>query len=228
MIALIALAGSIFRTGPDGRRGTHPPEAARSERCPREHPRAVRPRSRIRTAVEPLQHPPQPVPGHLSGLGKVGKGASRTRTTLYVFAQFFGWREIIRREIQFWRRGGEETRKVSRLLRHGVWRRCSQPTPLGPQFMIWRIEQRGLGERMILTSDGKPTCMGYATFIDSKSTMKEWLDPLETDLRRLDERGRNRLTKLQALLRELRPSTRSRRDAALKTPPRLAACSDKA
>ena len=74
---------------------------------------------------------------------------------------------------------------------------------LGPQFMIWRIEQRGIGEGMILTSDGKPTCMGYATFIDSKSTMKEWLDPLETDLRRLDERGRNRLTKLQALLQEL-------------------------
>ena len=134
--------------------------------------------------------------------GKSGKEQAALGTTLYVFAQFFGWREIIRREIQVLRfQGDEETREVSRLLNEieGVF----YTDAFGPQFMIWRIEQRGFGERMILTSDGKPTCMGYATFLDSKSTMKGWLDPLETDLRQLDERGRNRLTKLQALLEEL-------------------------
>ena len=35
--------------------------------------------------------------------GKSGKEQAALRTTLYVFAQFFGRREIIRREIQFLR-----------------------------------------------------------------------------------------------------------------------------
>jgi len=73
--------------------------------------------------------------------GKSGKEQAALRTTLYV-AQFFGWREIIRREIQFLRfQGDEETRKVSRLRREieGAF----STDALGPQFMIWRIEQRG-------------------------------------------------------------------------------------
>jgi hypothetical protein len=32
----------------------------------------------------------------------------------------------------------------------------------GPQFMLWRVEQRGLGERMISSVNGRVTCMGYA------------------------------------------------------------------
>jgi hypothetical protein len=66
--------------------------------------------------------------------------------------------------------------------------------------MIWRVEQRGLGECMIVGSDGKPACMGFATFVKQRATMKEWLDPLERDLRQMDDHGRARLTKLQHLL----------------------------
>jgi hypothetical protein len=65
----------------------------------------------------------------------------------------------------------------------------------GSQFMIWRVEQRGLGERMILSAHGKMTCLGYASF--------EWLQPLENDLENLRDGGRRRVTELQHLLLKL-------------------------
>lgn len=71
------------------------------------------------------------------------------------------------------------------------------------QFMIWRVEQRGLGERMIVSADGKTTCLGYASFIEHRPTMQEWLRPLENDLENLRDGGRRRLTELQHLLLEL-------------------------
>ena len=70
----------------------------------------------------------------------------------------------------------------------------------GPQFMIWRVEQRGIGERMIESADGKLTCLGYASFIERRSTMAEWLDPIAHDLQDIGEAGCKRLTKLQHLL----------------------------
>jgi hypothetical protein len=130
------------------------------------------------------------------------KQAAALQTTLYLFAQWFGWREIIRREIQFLRFSRDrQTREVARLLRDIGETFISDE--FDPKFMIWRVEQRGLGERMIVYSDGRPTCMGYASFLDNRSTMKQWLDPLERDLRTLDDKGRERLTQLQHLLLDL-------------------------
>jgi hypothetical protein len=124
-------------------------------------------------------------------------------TTLYVFAQFFGWQEIIRRDIQFLSFGRDrKTRTVEDLLTK-VSETFLRDTPYGSQFMIWRVEQRGLGERMIITSDGERTCMGYATFVQKRSAMREWLQPIEEDLRHIGEGGRKRLIKLQNLLLEL-------------------------
>jgi len=123
-------------------------------------------------------------------------------STLYVFAQFFGWREAIRREVQFLRFGTDtQTREVARLLRDIAETFLSDDH--GPQFMIWRAEQRGLGERMIVSGDGKLTCLGFASFLDQRDKMDRWLTPLEHDLRNLDDGGRRRLTDVQHLLLEL-------------------------
>lgn len=138
---------------------------------------------------------------YLFGENRVKQGAA-LESTLYVFAQFFGWREIIRREIQFLRfPRDEETRTTARLLQDIG--ETFLTDEFGAQFMIWRVEQRGLGERMITTSEGKPRCMGYAAFIEQRATMREWLEPLERDLKNLGDEGRERLTKLQHLLLEL-------------------------
>ena len=119
-----------------------------------------------------------------------------------MFAQYFGWREIIRREVQFLRFGRDrETRAVAALLQDVGEKFLTDD--FGAQFMVWRVEQRGLGEDMIVTADGKLTCMGYASFIRNREKMKAWLDPLERDLRDLSPDGRRRLTELQHLLVDL-------------------------
>lgn len=131
-----------------------------------------------------------------------GKRNPAIESTLYVFAQFFGWREIIRREVQYLRFSRDrQTREIGRLLQDIGETFLSDK--YGSQFMIWRVEQRGLGERMILSADGKMTCLGYASFIDHRPTMQEWLQPLENDLENLQDGGRRRLTELQRLLLEL-------------------------
>lgn len=201
IVALIALAGSIFST------------AATLVGAP-----ALQARREARTVLErhrdPLLAAAYELQARLHNIlcnrftedyvlgNKAGKQEAALESTLYVFAQFFGWREIIRREIQFLRfLKDEETREVAQLLRDVG--EAFLTDEYGPQFMIWRVEQRGLGECMIVTLDGKPTCMGFATFVGHRATMKEWLDPLERDLRQMNEDGRARLTRLQHLLLEL-------------------------
>ncbi|MGH3022620.1 MAG: hypothetical protein ACRDNI_03095 [Gaiellaceae bacterium] len=133
---------------------------------------------------------------------KGGKREAALESTLYVFAQFFAWREIIRREVQFLRFArDEETREVAQILRDIG--ETFLTDDFGHQFMIWRVEQRGLGERMIVSSDRGPTCMGYATFIEERPTMKEWLEPLERELLSIEDEGLKRLTRLQHLLLQL-------------------------
>ena len=102
---------------------------------------------------------------------------------------------------------------VDRFSRHQRTRRLGQllrdigeeflADSYGPQFMLWRVEQRGLGERMITRVNGRMTCLGYAAFLERCDTMDEWLKPLEHDLENLDDGGRRRLTKVQHLLLEL-------------------------
>jgi hypothetical protein len=131
-----------------------------------------------------------------------GKRNPAIESTLYVFAQFLGWREIIRREVQYLRfsRDGQ-TREIGRLLQDIGETFLSDK--YGSQFMIWRVEQRGLGERMTESAGNKMTCLGYASFIEHRPTMQEWLRPLENDLENMRDGGRKRLTELQHLLLDL-------------------------
>jgi hypothetical protein len=201
VIALIALAGSLLSTVATVFGG--PAFQARREA-----------RNILETYREPLLAAAYELQARLHNIlrnnfiedqvigNKAGKQDAALESTLYVFAQFFGWREIIRREVQFLRFArDEETRDVSRLLQEIGETFLSDE--FGPQFMIWRVEQRGLGERMITALNGKPACIGYSSFMEQRAKMKEWLDPLEHDLKDIGEEGRKRLTKLQHLLLEL-------------------------
>jgi hypothetical protein len=130
------------------------------------------------------------------------KQSAALESTLYVFAQFFGWREIIRREIQFLRFPRDAETRATAQLMLGI-AETFLSNEYGNQFMIWRVEQRGLGERMITMAGDQPRCMGYAEFIDKRATMSEWLDPLERDLNNLEDDGRRRLRELQHQLLDL-------------------------
>lgn len=121
---------------------------------------------------------------------------------MYVIAQYFGWNEIIRREILYLEFAeDDETAEVGTILSRIA--SVFADDSYGRQFMIWRVEQRGIGERMIHTDEDRTGCRGYGSFLDTAEETDTWFDPLRRDLENLDESGRRRLTALQHLLVDL-------------------------
>jgi len=122
----------------------------------------------------------------LDFLGKFARDGARAeiayRTTLFRIAQYFGWTEILRRDIQFLSFPAEEqTRRVATLqsdiakvfLRHGY----------GDAMMIWGDEQRALGELMIVEEHGKVIAMGFAAFDRAcDDAFAPWLARLRAEL----------------------------------------------
>lgn len=108
--------------------------------------------------------------------------------TLFVFAQYLAWTEVIRREIQFLNLGEiDSTRRLSRLLDR--IRSIMLSSRLGKVCRIFRGEQRAIGELMILTKDNENFCMGYAAFVARKDTeFRHWFGPLHESI---DELARN-------------------------------------
>jgi hypothetical protein len=134
-------------------------------------------------------------------------GASEThaedafRTTLFRLAQYFGWTEILRRNIQFLSfPEAAETKRVAQLqaqvTRHFLTHEH------GVALMIWSDEQRAIGERMIVEEHGEVLCMGYASFRDAcEETFRPWCVRLRAELGQ--ESARPRLRAAQNTLCEL-------------------------
>lgn len=102
--------------------------------------------------------------------GKFGREHDRfpdaQMTTLFRFAQYFGWAEILRREIQFLSFPEEQdTRCVAELLAKIAARIAASDND--ETLMIWVDEQRAIGERMIVQDADGVHCMGYAAFRDA-------------------------------------------------------------
>jgi len=129
-------------------------------------------------------------------------------TTLFRMAQYFGWTEILRRDIQFLSFPEDDaTRRVAHL-QSEITRRFLTDAP-GHALMIWSDEQRALGERMILSADGKLMCTGYAAFRDRDDAFGPWRRRVEEGLS--DPASRERLREVQHLLCELVESLDERR-----------------
>jgi hypothetical protein len=149
----------------------------------------------------------------LDFFGKYGDGHERAedavRTTLFRLAQYFGWTEILRRDIQFLSfPEDDETRCVAHL-QSEISRRFLTDS-YGPELMIWADEQRGIGERMIVEEHGKVLCMGYAAFHGRcDDTFAVWCERLRTEIE--DESARARLRDVQHLLCQLVETLDTRR-----------------
>jgi hypothetical protein len=104
--------------------------------------------------------------------------------TLYVVAQYFGWTEILRREIQFMSfSDSKQSRAVADRLRRVVGRFQDDDPDLGRAFLIWRGEQRAIGELMIQEKDGRTDCMGYGAFLERRDPQfRRWFARLESAL----------------------------------------------
>jgi hypothetical protein len=134
------------------------------------------------------------------------------RSTAFVFAEYLGWVEIFRRDLQFLDLGDSETNRQIMFLLHQVSGTLNAANTSDSEcFRIFRADQRALGELMIVT-DSKPgerRCLGYAAFcsmLAAGGTFGEWgqelLDHVELAAREPDM-ARERLTRLQHQLIDL-------------------------
>jgi hypothetical protein len=122
-------------------------------------------------------------------------------TTLFRLAQYFGWTEILRRDIQFLAfPEADDTRKVAHL--QSQISKCFLTHVSGRAMMIWSDEQRALGELMIVEEHGKVLCMGYANFRGQcAGPFAPWVERLRGELR--DPAASARLHDAQHALCEL-------------------------
>jgi hypothetical protein len=132
-------------------------------------------------------------------------------STLFVIAEFFGWLEIIRRDMQFLDLGATGvTRELNTRIAH-IQDCFAATTKSTDEYYIYRAEQRAIGELMISptspgTSPGpRSECLGYATFVmkNENPRYSQWFERLSREIQRLPERKSPRLVKVQHALIDL-------------------------
>jgi hypothetical protein len=87
-------------------------------------------------------------------------------STSYFIAQYFGWTEIIRREVQFLDLGDiDSTRDLN--IRLDTIRNLWLRDDYAPILRLFRIEQRAIGECMISEGTRGAECIGYVEFLEA-------------------------------------------------------------
>lgn len=134
------------------------------------------------------------------------------RSTAFLFAEYLGWVEIFRRDLQFLDLGDSQTNRQIMFLLHKISGTLNAANTSDAEcFRIFRADQRALGELMI-EADSKPgerRCLGYAAFcsmLAAGGAFGEWgqelLDHVELAAHEPDM-ARDRLTRLQHQLIDL-------------------------
>jgi hypothetical protein len=125
--------------------------------------------------------------------------------TLYVFAQYLGWREIIRHEIQFLDLGDTPATKDLAELLEGITTALSVTRSCLPaNFKLFRGEQRAAGEKMMLSADRatqapmRYRCLGYASFVEAlkQPDFNVWFSKLRNSVDYLESAGEPDLSRL--------------------------------
>ena len=105
-------------------------------------------------------------------------------TTLFRLAQFFGWREVLRTEVQLLRFENEaDTQLVAALIGDVVWC-CASDAVDDKRALLWSEEQRAIGELMVNPRDGaSPRSIGYATFARTyDDVFSPWMDAIADEV----------------------------------------------
>ena len=124
----------------------------------------------------------------------------RCTSTLYRVGQYLCWVEIIRRDRLFLKlREPEATRAVSELV--VAVSDTFGDDRYGREFMLWREEQRAIGERMIEREGETASCVGYATFVERYARdYARWFRRFEGKLDRQTATSSARLLELGEIL----------------------------
>jgi hypothetical protein len=116
--------------------------------------------------------------------------------TLFRFGQYFARLEMLYTNLSLMHfEKDKDTKAVAGLIRHIAGTFASdglRPEELSPtdryvcfdRFMVWREEQRGIGEMMCEEHDGKPTSyIGYASFVNQyDKCYSKWFTLIAKDL----------------------------------------------
>jgi hypothetical protein len=135
-------------------------------------------------------------------------------STLWRFGQYFGWVEILRREVQFLDLGTlEETQRLrDELVEVRRVLQSDRRFPDDKAFQVLYDEQRAIGEIMIVSRGTdedvqRSDCLGYAEFLEhmGEDGFRRWFARLEDDVAALADqpRGHPRLEALQSALATL-------------------------
>lgn len=147
-------------------------------------------------------------------LDKSGYQTYAINSTLYAFAEYLDWVEILRRNLRFLDLGEEEkTQELEVKLR-----KISEDLltdKFSPYFKLFRVEQNAIGEIMIVQREkaAHEECMGYVEFTRrlSDPLFAQWVERLRSDViaQAADPANNERLIELQkalvALMDELDP-----------------------
>jgi hypothetical protein len=105
-------------------------------------------------------------------------------STLYVVSEYFGWVELMRREVQFLDlRDMTKNRELAERL-DDIGRTFLAERP-DKTFRVFRGEQRAIGEMMLTRRTGRSReCIGYATFIVRREdpAFSRWFQKLSGDI----------------------------------------------
>jgi hypothetical protein len=142
-------------------------------------------------------------------LGKYYARAGRdyaALNTAYVVAEYLGWLEILRREVQFLD-FGDEDRNTLLTDRLDKVRVVFRDDALDPVFRVFNGEQRAIGEVMSCPLEGtsRQTCIGYARFIERQAEPEfaRWFSKLQEDVEVLASEPGQHTERLRALQRAL-------------------------
>ncbi|MFT2016396.1 hypothetical protein ACMA1D_11210 [Streptomyces sp. 796.1] len=130
------------------------------------------------------------------------------RSTAFVFAEYLGWAEILRRDIQFLNLGGSRgNRRIMRQLGQ-ISTSLGRISPTSNELRVFRSHQRAIGELMVHpdSASGQRWCLGYAEFcrrLDQDEVFRSWFAPLLADVDRLAADATPALARLEKWQNEL-------------------------
>lgn len=112
-----------------------------------------------------------------------GRADQAKLSTLFRIAQYLGWREVVRTELQLLRFENEpDTQRVASLMGDFLVVFASDSLD-DTRAMLWVDEQRAVGEMMIEHAEGARRLRGYAAFVrDYSSVFGQWMDALGQDV----------------------------------------------
>ncbi|WP_328868828.1 hypothetical protein OHT76_01355 [Streptomyces sp. NBC_00287] len=109
------------------------------------------------------------------------------RSTVFVIAEYLGWVEILRRDVQFLDLGSSRSNRQVMTQLSEIAETFNRATARHDEFRLFRIQQRAIGSVMIHPGGepGRRRCLDYVEFcelLDADSRFAAWFSELLADV----------------------------------------------